>query len=127
LLFAIFVPVPEGLAQLFVSGRKAWLLDAAMGALFPALILWATGAVWGRLRKKEVLGLGDVKLIAMVGSFLGLRGTFLTMAAGSVAGSIIGLGYILVSRKDWQSYELPFGTFLGFAALAVAVFAGQGG
>ncbi|MBV9746782.1 MAG: prepilin peptidase [Acidobacteriia bacterium] len=123
LVFAVFVPVPESLAQLFLSGRKAWLLDALMGAVFPALILWATAAVWGRLRQKEVLGLGDVKLIAMVGSFLGLRGALLTLAAGSLAGSLIGLGYILVTRKDWQSYELPFGTFLGFAALGVAAFA----
>jgi leader peptidase (prepilin peptidase)/N-methyltransferase len=65
--------------------------------------------------------LGDVKLVAMVGSFLGLRGALLTLVLGSISGSVIGYTYIKVTGKDPASYELPFGTFLGVAALLAAV------
>ena len=60
----------------------------------------------------------------MVGSFLGLRGALLTLILGSIAGSVIGYGYIKLTGKDPAYYELPFGTFLGFAAIAAAI-AGQ--
>ena len=67
------------------------------------------------------MGFGDVKLVAMVGAFLGLRGALLTMIFGSVAGSIVGYGYIKATGKDAATYELPFGTFLGLAALTAAI------
>ena len=73
------------------------------------------------MRHREGLGLGDVKLIAMVGSFLGLRGALFTLVLGSIAGSVIGYIYIKVTGKDPGSYELPFGTFLGAAALLAAI------
>ena len=92
------------------------------GAAFPALFLWTGGWLYQKIRHREGLGLGDVKLIAMVGAFFGLRGALFTMIAGSSAGSIIGLAYIKLTGKDASTYELPFGTFLGIAALAVALF-----
>src|SRR5215469_5566616 len=121
LLFAFFVPVPEGFAQFFVSGRAAWVLEAALGASIPALILWLAGWLYQRIRHRDGLGLGDVKLIAMAGSFLGLRGALLTLAAGSLAGSVIGYSYIRLARKDPHTYELPLGTFLALAALAIGL------
>jgi leader peptidase (prepilin peptidase)/N-methyltransferase len=65
--------------------------------------------------------LGDVKLIAMVGAFLGLRGALLTMILGSIAGSLVGYAYIKLTGKDASTYELPFGTFLGLAAIVAAI------
>ena len=65
-------------------------------------------------------GLG-VLLIAMVGSFLGLRGALLTMILGSISGSLIGYTYIKLTGRDPATYELPFGTFLGLAGLVAAV------
>ena len=59
----------------------------------------------------------------MVGSFLGLRGALLTLVLGSISGSLIGYSYIKLTGRDPASYELPFGTFLGAAALLVAIFA----
>ncbi len=61
----------------------------------------------------------------MVGSFLGVFGALQTLVLGSIAGSVIGYSYIKLTGKDPASYELPFGTFLGAAALVVAVFANQ--
>jgi leader peptidase (prepilin peptidase)/N-methyltransferase len=119
--FAIFVPLPDSIAEIFFSGRKQWLMSAALGALVPTFFLWSAGWIYQRLRHREGLGLGDVKLIAMVGSFLGLGGALLTLAAGSLAGSIIGFSYIRSTGKNPATYELPFGRFLGLAALALSI------
>jgi len=62
-----------------------------------------------------------LKLIAMVGSFLGLRGALLTLILGSICGSVLGYAYIKATGKDAATYELPFGTFLGAAALLAAI------
>jgi leader peptidase (prepilin peptidase)/N-methyltransferase len=119
--FAFFVPVPPSVAQLFFSGRAASVAEAAIGAAVPTSILWLAGWLYQRVRHREGLGLGDVKLIAMVGSFLGLSGALLTLVGGSLTGSIIGYAYIKLRGKDPATYELPFGTFLGAAALVIAV------
>ena len=132
LLFSIFVPVPDITAQaLFwlagaeLSGRLQWVAESAVGAFLPAFFLWGGGWLYYLVRHREGLGFGDVKLIAMVGSFLGLRGALLTLILGSVSGSVIGYSYIRLTGKDPANYELPFGTFLGFAALAAAIFGKQ--
>jgi leader peptidase (prepilin peptidase)/N-methyltransferase len=130
LAFAAFVPVPESIVQAVfwfagvqVSGRVHSLVEAAAGAAVPAFLLWVAGWFYERVRHREGLGFGDVKLIAMVGSFLGLSGALLTLAGGSLAGSIIGYAYIRATRKDASTYELPLGTFLSIAALALGLAA----
>ncbi len=128
LVLAAFVPVRDGIGEtlLWLAGVQAgtrWssVAEALIGAALPALFLWFGGWLYLRLRHKEGLGLGDVKLIAMVGAFLGLHGALLTLIVGSVAGSIIGYLYIRIARKDPATYELPFGTFLGAAGLAITL------
>jgi leader peptidase (prepilin peptidase)/N-methyltransferase len=129
IVFAIFTPMPKlvalflALANVQLTGRTAWIAESVLGAALPAVFLWFAGWLYQRFRHREGLGLGDVKLIAMVGSFLGLNGALWTLIAGSVAGSIVGYGYIRASGKDPSTYELPFGTFLGIAALAIAMAA----
>ncbi|MFB3825437.1 MAG: A24 family peptidase [Bryobacteraceae bacterium] len=129
LTLAWFVPVDDVTAHaaLWLAGidagpRVLSFAEAAVGAAVPALFLWAGGWLFEKLRHKEGLGFGDVKLMAMVGAFLGMRGALLTLLAGSIAGSIIGYAFIRFTGKDSSSYELPFGTFLGSAAIAVALF-----
>ena len=131
LAFAAFVPVPDTTSQLLfwvlglkLTGRPEWLAQSAAGAVIPAFFLWGGGWLYERIRHREGLGLGDVKLMMMVGSFLGLQYTLSAMLLGSLAGSVISLLYIWAARKDAATYQLPFGTFLGAAALAVAL-AGQ--
>ncbi len=87
----------------------------------PALLLWGLGALYQKIRHKEGLGLGDVKMVAMIGAFLGLGGAMLTVMAGSLLGSVIGLAYIYLARKDPGTYELPFGSFLGAGAIVIAL------
>jgi leader peptidase (prepilin peptidase)/N-methyltransferase len=131
LAFSFIVPVPDASAQGILwllgaelhSNRPRSFAESAVGAFLPALFLWGGGWVYQKLRHREGLGLGDVKLIAMVGSFLGLRGALLTLILGSISGSILGYGFIKMTGKDAATYELPFGTFLGAAALAAALTA----
>ncbi len=95
--------------------------DAILGAAVGSGILWAVSEGYFRLRRREGMGLGDVKMMLMAGAFLGLKRTVLTILAGSVLGAVLGVLFILVRRKG-SDYELPFGTFLGMAALLVVFF-----
>jgi leader peptidase (prepilin peptidase)/N-methyltransferase len=80
------------------------------------------GTLYQRIRHREGLGFGDVKMVAMIGAFLGLQGALLTLIVGSLLGAIVGLCYIWFTGKDASTYELPFGTFLGTAALCVGFY-----
>ena len=129
LCFAPFVTVPDFTAQsiLWLAGAQlpAWARstsESVLGATLPPFFLWFGGWLYFRIRHREGLGFGDVKLIGMVGAFLGLRGALLTLIVGSFAGSVIGYSYIKLTGKDPATFELPFGSFLGASALAAAVF-----
>jgi leader peptidase (prepilin peptidase)/N-methyltransferase len=98
------------------------LAESLFGALFASGALWAIGELYYRVRKREGLGFGDVKMVAMIGAFMGIQGTLLILVIGSMMGSVLGLLYLLISRKDLSSHELPFGSFLGAAALVVGVY-----
>jgi len=130
LVLALFVPMERpgdiGFARLLLSSEVGWrwlsLTESAIGAGLSAAMIWVVGWGYEKLRHREGLGFGDVKMIAMIGAFLGLRWALLTLIAASLFGSVGGLAYIFLTGKDASSYELPFGSFLGLAALAVAIF-----
>ena len=152
LMFSAFVPPDHGLAgflmrrflHLRLPGFAAGMLDGILGAAFGSFLLWGLAAGYKAVRGREGMGMGDVKMIAMIGAFLGLRGTFLTLLVGSLLGSVIGVGLIVAlyfggwrsgvakraSRRGlgterqlrWaiaRQYQLPLGTFLGIGALAI--------
>jgi len=122
------VPVSDGVAKILFA-MAGWplnphtlsLAESVMGAAVPSGFLWLTGEMYLRLRHREGLGFGDVKMVAAIGAFLGLHNTLLTLIAGSLLGSVVGLVYILATRKDHASYPLPFGTFLGIGAIGVSL------
>ena len=87
----------------------------------PADLLWLVAEGYFRLRGREGMGLGDVKMMAMAGAFLGVQRGLLTIMVGSLLGSLIGAAVISVGRKG-SDFELPFGTFLGAAAMLVVFF-----
>jgi leader peptidase (prepilin peptidase) / N-methyltransferase len=126
ILFAAFVPMPGGIIQIFLPPDwPAWLAsvaESAFSAAFLSGVLWSIGVMYEKIRGREGLGFGDVKMVGMIGAFLGLGPTLLTVVVGSLLGSIVGLLYIFLSRKDAATYELPFGSFLGVAALIVSVW-----
>ena len=162
LMFSFVVPVNDllsmllpGVIELPVSSDLSWRLlsfmDAALGALVGASFLYGIGAAYFRWRGVEGMGFGDVKLMAMMGAFLGLRLTIFTMMTASLAGSAYGLWTVLAvwvkrtqrrkrkfhepaaaARKNaWGSalvalrrHQMPFGVFLGSMGL-LAFFFGQ--
>ena len=104
-------------AGLAFSLADARLVDSLLGAIIPSGSLWLGGYLFEKIRHKEGLGFGDVKMTAMLGAFLGLKGALLTLLIGSTLGSVVGITYILITRKDAGSYELPLGTFLAVGGL----------
>jgi leader peptidase (prepilin peptidase) / N-methyltransferase len=104
------------------AGALATPLDALLGAALGGLIPYLVIVVYRWLRGVEGMGLGDVKLLAMVGAFLGWREMLLTLSLGATLGALVGVGMIVFGRGG-RDTELPFGSFLTVAAL-VALFWG---
>jgi len=160
-LFSLPVPVHDVASQFLPAvvnlpfsadlvARLFSLLDSLLGAALGASFIYGAGAVYLRWRGAEGMGFGDVKLMAMVGAFLGIKLTILTIFAASLAGSLFGLTTVLVvwikrthrfarrlanlqaaRRRGWRSaqmvyryYQMPFGVFLGSMAL-LALFVGN--
>jgi leader peptidase (prepilin peptidase)/N-methyltransferase len=98
------------------------LIGALIGALIGGGSLWLMGWTWEKLRGIEAMGLGDVKMMFMVGAYLGWRLTILTIFVGVLTGSMIGIA--LMARKGQRNMQmlLPFGVFLGLGAIAALLF-----
>jgi len=161
MLFSLFVPVNDLASQFlpaavnlpFGSDLVAPLmsaLDALLGAAVGAGFIYGAGAIYLRWRGMEGMGFGDVKLMAMVGAFVGIKLTVFTIFTASLVGSLFGVGTVVLvwvkrthrfmrslanaqaaRRRGWQSaqmvyrfYQMPFGVFLGSMAL-VAFFFGN--
>lgn len=107
-------------APLRWGARWLSLGESLIGALLTAGLLFVMAALYEKVRRREGMGLGDVKMAAMLGAFLGLYGALQALLIGSLLGSIVGLVYIKVTGKKASEYELPFGSFLGAGGLAVA-------
>src|SRR6185295_12305996 len=113
LVFAWFVPLRPEFAQVILPDwdpRWISVSEAALGAFFSSGSIWFVGWVYMKLRHREGLGMGDVKMIAMIGAFLGLKYALLTLIAASLFGAVGGLVYIFVTGKNASTYELPFGS-----------------
>lgn len=160
-IFSVLVPVNDlasqflpGVVSLPFSGdvslRVLSLLDSLLGAALGASFIYGAGAIYLRWRGTEGMGFGDVKLMAMVGAFLGMKLTIFTIFTASLAGSFFGLTTVFVvwvkrthrfmkrlanlqaaRRRGWQSaqvvyrnYQMPFGVFLGCMAM-IAFFFGN--
>jgi leader peptidase (prepilin peptidase)/N-methyltransferase len=151
-LFSAFVPpndgVVPGLSLLLFHKlppeRFLGVIEALLGAAFGSFLLWGAAALYKLVRGREGMGLGDVKMMMMVGAFLGVRNAFLTILLGTLLGSVVGVAVIVamyaggagrrlaerasrrglgaVNQIRWliaSQYHLPLGTFLGIAALIV--------
>ena len=132
-----------------MSWRLLSLVDSGLGAVVGASFIYGAGAIYRRARGVEGMGFGDIKLMAMVGAFLGMKLTIFTLFAASLVGSIFGLSAVLAvwwkrtrrrivrlhepaaaaRKRAWKSammvyrhYEMPFGVFLGSMALVAAFF-----
>lgn len=92
------------------------VLDSLIGCVVGAGLLYLTALFSLFVLKKEGMGGGDIKLLGMVGAFLGWKLALMTIVLGSVVGSVIGVTLILVGRHERGSY-IPFGPYLALGAL----------
>jgi leader peptidase (prepilin peptidase)/N-methyltransferase len=159
ILFSLIVPVNDlasrimpGLVSPAMRSGISWRLwslsDSLLGAAVGASFLYGAAAIYLRARGVEGMGFGDVKLMALIGAFLGTRLTVLTIFAASLTGSLFGLSTVLAvwlkrtrrneargfppvdaRRRAWHSarlalryYEMPFGVFLGATAILSFLF-----
>ena len=110
-------------------GLESWpawavaLVGSSIGALVGGGSLWLVREFYFRVRRVEGMGLGDVKMMLMVGAFLGWQLSLLTIFTASLLGSLIGMALIWF-RSGSMKTEIPFGVFLGPAAI-ISLFAGQ--
>jgi leader peptidase (prepilin peptidase)/N-methyltransferase len=116
-------PLPFNLGHLM---PHAWpylitFLNSVIGMLSGALPLLIIGWVWEKLRHIEAMGGGDVKLMGMVGAFLGWKGALLTIMLGALIGSVAGIGLIMLKRHKMDKV-IPFGPFLALGAVATAFY-----
>src|SRR5215207_9968734 len=98
------------------------LIGAVLGALVGGGFLWVVGWLWERLRGVEAMGLGDVKMMFMVGAFLGWPLTVLTIFFGVLTGSIAGVAAMARRGERDMQMLLPFGIFLGLGSLVSLLF-----
>lgn len=126
IVFAAVVPIDAGIVTFLLSNalglRMASIAEALVSAWVAGGAIWFVGWLYEKIRHREGMGFGDVKMIAMIGAFLGFQETLLTLILASVLGSVTGVAYVLITKKDMSTYELPFGSFIGLAGLVVALW-----
>ena len=98
--------------------------DALIGTLVGGGVLWLIGEAYFRYAGEEGMGGGDVKMLAMVGAFLGWQLVIVTLVFSSIAGAAIGMIVIAIKRGGMK-YALPYGTFLALAALVASLYGEQ--
>jgi len=103
--------------------EPGWL-SSLIGIVTGGGVLFLIAEIYYRIRHEEGLGMGDVKMLAMVGAFVGWKLTLVTLVMASLSGSVIGVA-LIVTRRGTLKYALPFGTFLALGA-AVAATVGPG-
>lgn len=107
-----------GVAVHYLDAPPLWekqaLLDSFFGILVGGGFLFLVAFAYEKIKKREGLGGGDVKLAAMLGAFFGWREVLMILLIASVLGSVIGLVVVAI-KKNWQ-YQIPFGPFLALAA-----------
>ncbi len=112
-----------GFACSFAIPWLGWL-DSLLGIFLGGGLLLAIAWGYQLLTKREGMGGGDIKLLAMIGAFLGWKAVFPIIFVASLAGTLVGVPLMLLGRKD-SRLALPFGPFLSFSAI-VYLFWGQG-
>lgn len=123
-VFAVFIPVHSFFGDFLLASWSYWaksLANAAVGALIVTVPIWMLSYVYGLIIKRETLGLGDVKLLLMMGAFLGPENQLSACLIGAVTGAVVGVAYLVWKRKHFRSYELPFGSFLCLGGICVAL------
>jgi len=109
-----------GLAASFMPGTISWL-DSLIGIIAGGGSLFLVAFVYERITGREGMGGGDIKLLAMIGAWLGWRQLYLIVLISSLVGAIVGIVFLLVAGKGLR-VRIPFGPFLSLGAIACLFF-----
>jgi leader peptidase (prepilin peptidase)/N-methyltransferase len=110
LVLAVFRPIFLDLDP------KFGFLDGLYGVLIGGGVLFVIAYGYQLITKREGMGGGDIKFLAMIGAFIGYKGVIFSLISSSLLGTIIGIPLMLAKKKDTR-YAIPFGPFLSLAAL----------
>jgi len=111
-----------GILNSFELLNEIPILDSLFGVILGGGILLLIAYSYETIKKRQGMGMGDVKLLALIGAFLGWQGVFFVIFLSSILGSVVGLSIIIARRGDLK-YALPFGPFLSIAAI-IYIFTG---
>lgn len=115
-----FPGIPIGFAlSFFIPSLSP--IESLLGILIGGGGLWTIATIYLLLARREGMGFGDVKLLAMMGAFIGWKGVLVTIFAASAIGTVVGLLAMLKSRKDMKM-AIPFGPFLSIGAIIYLFF-----
>jgi leader peptidase (prepilin peptidase)/N-methyltransferase len=109
-----------GLAVSFMPGTISWL-DSLIGIIAGGGSLFLVAFVYERITGREGMGGGDIKLLAMIGAWLGWRQLYLIVLISSLVGAIVGIAFLLMAGKGFR-VRIPFGPFLSLGAIACLFF-----
>jgi leader peptidase (prepilin peptidase)/N-methyltransferase len=112
--------IPLGFLCSFFLPWITWI-DSLLGILIGGGVLYVFALGYYLLKKKEGMGGGDIKMLAMIGAFLGWQGALATLILASIAGSLIGILLIVVKGKNFK-YAVPFGPFLALGAFCTLLY-----
>jgi leader peptidase (prepilin peptidase)/N-methyltransferase len=116
------ITVPGILAGIVFSAfLPPGIRDAVLGAALGGGVLWLIGETWSRLRKVEAMGFGDVKMLAMIGAFLGWKLVIVTFVLSSFVGGVFATLLLAARRTTWTA-AIPYGTFLAIAAFVASLW-----
>ena len=101
---------------------KFGFLDALYGVLLGGGVLFVIAYGYQLITKREGMGGGDIKLLAMIGAFMGFKGVIFSLIGGSIIGTLVGIPLMLI-KKENTKYAIPFGPFLSMSAV-LYLFAG---
>jgi len=112
--------IPLAFLCSFVLPWNSWL-DSLLGIAVGGGVLYAFALAYYLLTKKEGMGGGDIKMLTMIGAFLGWKGALASLMLAAVAGSLIGLMLIVIKGKNFK-YAVPFGPFLAAGAFCAMLY-----
>lgn len=109
-----------GFISVFFTGEMVWW-ESLLGAALGGGVFLGIAMLYEKMAKQEGLGGGDIKLLAMIGAWLGIQSILVVIVISSALGSLVGISLMLFKRKNLKT-AIPFGPFLAVAAIIYLIW-----
>jgi len=119
--FVTIFLIPLGLFFSMINLLPISIYESALGTVVGYSFLFTIRSLFNLLTGKEGIGQGDLDLLAFIGSFTGVIGCWVSLLVGSIVGSFVGLGYLLLYQPE-EPAKIPFGPFLAAGAIGFILF-----